>query len=268
MRSIAVTLLSVSLATLTSAFTKPVGDTPSGNPIYKPNLGDIVPKGQPYTITWGPTSTGTITLLLLRGPSENVVPLKPIAEGIPNTGSYIWTPDSSLEPDTTHYGIQLIQDSNGAYQYSTQFGIGGDAAVTTSTSSVTSTSSAYSTSSVYSTSSDVTIANVTTSATLISATTSELPLPTTTFFKYYNGSCHACPPHNQTTTYLNTETLVDVQPTASANATAPSSYPTQTQTQTTAPSTPIPATNAAGQTTIQFGSTAVVVAGLFVALMI
>lgn len=53
MRSVAVTFFSVSLATLASAFTKPVGDTPSGNPIYKPNLGDIVPKGQPYNITWG-----------------------------------------------------------------------------------------------------------------------------------------------------------------------------------------------------------------------
>ena len=65
-----------------------------------------------------------MSLLLLRGPSNNVVPLgAPIVVGIPNSGSFVWTPASSLEADTTHYGIQLIDDITGQYQYSTQFGI-------------------------------------------------------------------------------------------------------------------------------------------------
>jgi hypothetical protein len=52
-----------------------------------------------------------------------VVPLSTIVTGIPNSGSYSWTPSSGLEADVTHYGLQLIDDVTGQYQYSTQFGI-------------------------------------------------------------------------------------------------------------------------------------------------
>ena len=61
--------------------------------------------------------------MLLRGPSTNVVPLYSIVENIPNTGSYSWTPSTSLQADTTHYGIELIVDATGQFQYSPQFGI-------------------------------------------------------------------------------------------------------------------------------------------------
>ena len=50
----------------------------------------------------------------------------PLAEGIVNTGSFSWTPSADLEADTTHYGIQLIDDVDGHYQYSPQFGISKD----------------------------------------------------------------------------------------------------------------------------------------------
>ena len=64
-----------------------------------------------------------MSLVLLRGPSENVKPLSTIVEGIPNSGQYSWTPSTSLEDDVTHYGLQLIEDATGYFQYSTQFGI-------------------------------------------------------------------------------------------------------------------------------------------------
>lgn len=57
-----------------------------------------------------------MTLVLLRGPAENIEPLYPIVEQIPNQGTYAWTPTPDLEPDTTHYGIQLIVDADGSYQ--------------------------------------------------------------------------------------------------------------------------------------------------------
>jgi len=115
--------VSAVLAALASAVVTPVGTNPSGNSIIKPGLNEIVPAGKPYAITWDPTTAGPVTLLLLRGPSTNVKPLYPIAEHVPNTGSYEWTPSTSLEPDVTHYGIQLIDEKTGAFQYSTQFGI-------------------------------------------------------------------------------------------------------------------------------------------------
>jgi hypothetical protein len=88
----------------------------------------IVPACKAYTIKWTPTTPNAVSILLLRGPSTNVVPLgAPLAEGIANSGSFSWTPSASLEADTTHYGLQLIDDITGQYQYSTQFGISKDA---------------------------------------------------------------------------------------------------------------------------------------------
>lgn len=138
-------IVSAALIGLASAYTQPVGDTPSGNPIVKPSLGEVVPVGTPYTINWNPTTQGTVTLVLLRGPSTNVIPLYPIAEKVANTGSYVWTPSTSLEPDTTHYGIQLIVDATGQYQYTTQFGISNPSFGSSSSSSSSSSAAAPST---------------------------------------------------------------------------------------------------------------------------
>lgn len=140
-------LLAISASAL--AYTTPTTFNQTSNPIYKPNSGDIVPVGKPYEITWGPTESGTVTIVLLRGPSTNIVPLYAIAEKIKNTGSYTWTPKSDLEDDTTHYGLEIIIDSNGQYQYSTQFGIsnpGHKPVTTTSYKTVHSTTKTYSTS--------------------------------------------------------------------------------------------------------------------------
>ncbi|KAH7066266.1 Ser-Thr-rich glycosyl-phosphatidyl-inositol-anchored membrane family-domain-containing protein [Paraphoma chrysanthemicola] len=108
-------------AGLAAAQRTPVGE-PSGNPITRPLL-EVVPACKPFTITWQPTTPNAVSLVLLRGPSTNVVPLSTIVVGIPNSGSFVWTPASTLEPDVTRYGIQLIDDVTGQYQYSTQFGI-------------------------------------------------------------------------------------------------------------------------------------------------
>ena len=65
-------------------------------------------------------------MLLLKGPPTNVVKFGPsLAEGIANSGSLAWTPASDLEATTgpTGYGLQIIDDVTGQYQYSTQFGI-------------------------------------------------------------------------------------------------------------------------------------------------
>lgn len=137
-------LFTAGLAALTSAYHAPVGD-PSGNPIVKPSLNEIVPVGKPYAITWTPTTTGPVTILLLRGPSTNVVPIgAPIASSIDNTGTFEWTPPTTLEADTSHYGIQLIVDATGQFQYSTQFGISnpGYAAVSGSSSLIASVTAA------------------------------------------------------------------------------------------------------------------------------
>lgn len=112
------------LVALAAAHTDPdYTQKPTGNAISSPGLNEIVPEGKAYTIKWTPTTTGPISLVLLRGPSENVQPLKTLAEKIQNTGEFKWTPGSDLTPDTTHYGLLLVVEGTGQYQYSTQFGL-------------------------------------------------------------------------------------------------------------------------------------------------
>lgn len=126
----------------------PVGE-PAGNPITRP-LNEAVDAGETFTITWQPTTTNTVSLLLLKGPSNNVVPVgAPIAQGIANSGSFSWTVPAEFGPGlsaTTGYGIQLIDDVTGQYQYSTQFGINVEDYVSSSSAVPSSTDGGYSTS--------------------------------------------------------------------------------------------------------------------------
>ncbi|OQD75207.1 hypothetical protein PENDEC_c008G06102 [Penicillium decumbens] len=116
------------LAAFAAAYTQPdYSKSPSGNAIVSPGVNEQVPEGAPYTIKWEPTAGKKVSLVLLRGPSSNVKPLQTIAEEIPNSGSYKWTPSTSLDVDNTHYGILLVVEGTGQYQYSTQFGIAGPA---------------------------------------------------------------------------------------------------------------------------------------------
>jgi len=137
-------------ASLVSAVVTPVGD-PSGNPIAKPSLGEIVPAGTPYAITWSPTTVGPVTILLLRGPSNNVVPIETLVEGLDNTGTYMWTPSLSLEDDVSRYGLQLIVEATGQYQYSTQFGISNPGRVGSSSGSASATANVTSSANITST---------------------------------------------------------------------------------------------------------------------
>lgn len=70
-----------------------------------------------------PTTPGSISIVLLQGPSTNVLPIDCIVESVPNSGKFVWTPPTTLKADVTHYGIQIIVQGTGQYQYSTQFGI-------------------------------------------------------------------------------------------------------------------------------------------------
>ncbi|RAK99074.1 GPI anchored serine-threonine rich protein [Aspergillus ibericus CBS 121593] len=139
------------LAALATAYTTPdYSEDPSGNAIYTPSLDELVTAGSPFEITWDPTTTGQVSLVLLRGPSTNCVPIQTIVEDIDNTGKYSWTPSTSLEPDTSRYGILLVVEGTGQYQYSTQFGISNPyysssssvAAATTTTAAVSTASAA------------------------------------------------------------------------------------------------------------------------------
>lgn len=148
MRSFSILTVLSALAASVAAYTTPT-EGPVGNPIGSPLENEIVPVGKPYNIVWKPDTpnVGTVTLVLLRGPGTNVQPMYPIVEKAPNTGSFVWTPATDLESDTTHYALQLIEDASGRFQWGMQFGIdnpaipkggaGGDDEETTSTTTAT-----------------------------------------------------------------------------------------------------------------------------------
>ena len=83
-----------------------------------------------------PTTPGKVSIVLLRGPAENVIPIDCLADSIANTGSFSWSPSTALTPDVTHYGLQIIVTGTGQFQYSTQFGISNPEFVSSKSASV------------------------------------------------------------------------------------------------------------------------------------
>jgi len=155
------------LVAVVSAITDPVySEPPSGNPIALPGLGELVPVGIPYTITWTPTTPGKVSIILLRGPGENVVPIGTLADAVDNTGTYVWTPSTSLENDVTHYGLLIVVEGTGQYQYSTQFGIKNDGTPSSSSSGYASSAPASSSAS-YPSSSKASLVPISTYTTVI-----------------------------------------------------------------------------------------------------
>lgn len=163
-------LCAATFAGLTSAYTQPVGAQTSGNPTSHPGLAEQVAVGQPFTISWTPTTKGTVTILLLNGPSANIQVLYPIVEKTSNSGTYSWTPKTDLKADVTHYGIEIIDDATGAYQYSPQFGIKNAGSVssasTVSAPPTASTSATQATSTASDTTTAVAVSTATASASI------------------------------------------------------------------------------------------------------
>ncbi|KAI6945499.1 hypothetical protein KC341_g3 [Hortaea werneckii] len=166
------------LVPVTNAYTQPTGSPETnrasqGNAIYTPGSTSVVPAGSPYEITWDPTTSGTVTLVLLKGPSNNAVPQYAIVEGIDNSGSYTWTPSEDLSPTDgpTGYGIELIVDATGQYQYSTQFGISNDGYDADSKAKASSSASAASTTITMSTSSTSEMTSAISATSSVSETT-------------------------------------------------------------------------------------------------
>ncbi|KAI1907327.1 hypothetical protein LOZ61_006190 [Ophidiomyces ophidiicola] len=223
-------LVAVASALKEPDYSKP----PSGNPISRPGLQEQVQAGVSYTITWQPTSDGPVSLTLLRGPSQNIKPLSVIVESTANTGTFQWTPSLALEVDVTHYGLLIVDQKTGAYQWSTQFGIKGGATPPKSSISVSRTviepipsSSAPSSSAPVSYSTHFPVTTITTT---ICTSSASAPYPTGT------------------------------APASSAGPTAPTTY---RATPTPVPSSPPVFEGAAGRNTVGLGAALLAMAAVF-----
>ncbi|GIJ85933.1 hypothetical protein Asppvi_004804 [Aspergillus pseudoviridinutans] len=198
---------------------------PSGNAIVKPGLNEQVPAGKPYTIEWDPTTTGPISLVLLRGPSNNVLPIATLADNIPNSGSFSWTPSTSLEPDTTHYGLMLVVDGTGQYQYSTQFGISNPdyTGSSSNSSSTTTTATETKSSSVTGSSSKPSATGTTTATTTATSGSASANSTTTATTPATTSETSATTLVTQSTTNAPTSTVVVTVPNSTGGSSAVSS---------------------------------------------
>jgi hypothetical protein len=131
----------VSVVSAACEYPPPLTNQLPGNSVTRPDTLNPATRGVAGDIVWDATGLGdTVTLILLRGPGNNIQYLDTIVSGAPNTGAYSWTPSFSYEADTTHYGIMMINDADCKFQWSSQFGINAGDAPSTSSSVAPSTS--------------------------------------------------------------------------------------------------------------------------------
>jgi len=119
------------LATLAQAFTQPGAHT--WGPLLAPDTSSSVTQGKDFTVTWDPeshpTDGVTVSLVLCHGPGSNcVLSGSAIAEGLPaSQKSFDWKVPCDLAPGvqstSTGYGMLIIVDGTGEFQYSTQFSV-------------------------------------------------------------------------------------------------------------------------------------------------
>ncbi|KAI5778384.1 hypothetical protein EDC01DRAFT_731763 [Geopyxis carbonaria] len=91
-------------------------------------LGGTVDGSDTITIKWTPTTKGTISIHLLKGPQKNLVDLGPIVTGKENTGDFVWKVPDELEgaatmPKDDVYGLKVVDDLTGKFEYSPPFEI-------------------------------------------------------------------------------------------------------------------------------------------------
>jgi hypothetical protein len=107
------------------------------NPTTAPATGEVVPGCKPYTLKWNPVSAGTVSIEIISGATQGTqVPVGKIATGIPNTGSFVWTPEASLGANAfTGYKIYNDGSATGEFTYSVPFKIDASSCAVPTTSS-------------------------------------------------------------------------------------------------------------------------------------
>ncbi|KAF3923697.1 hypothetical protein ABW20_dc0102710 [Dactylellina cionopaga] len=132
------------LVSATLAYAQTTATTPSldANAITAPIRGDVITAGEPFTIKWTKPQGASVTLVLVDGPANSVVPVATIVASVPNSGAYTWSVPKNL-PASTTYAIRISYNNNPQdYNYSDRFVFESD--VTASSSAATSAASSSS----------------------------------------------------------------------------------------------------------------------------
>ncbi|CBF84879.1 hypothetical protein AN1449.2 [Aspergillus nidulans FGSC A4] len=143
-----------------------------------PKNGYSFTAGEATTLSWEPSTEGTVTLKLQHGEVLTSDSGTTIASSIPNSGSFTWSVPSDIE-DYSDYTIEIISDSDpDATNYLPRFSVEGAEEVTT-TSSTTSTETTTTTTTTETSSTTTETTLTTTTTTTTESTTSPTPTSTT-----------------------------------------------------------------------------------------
>ncbi|KFZ18444.1 hypothetical protein V501_01221 [Pseudogymnoascus sp. VKM F-4519 (FW-2642)] len=98
--------------------------------------------GKAFTITWSPTTTGAVSLVLVKGNPAALTTVSTIASSLDNSGSFNWTPDSSIAKGSD-YALKIVDDTDATIvNYTLQFPIDSAGAADSVVSSVVATTTA------------------------------------------------------------------------------------------------------------------------------
>ncbi|KAH0291530.1 hypothetical protein M436DRAFT_39998 [Aureobasidium namibiae CBS 147.97] len=135
-----------STQTLIALMASPLLALADGNTFTNSNYNGIT-AGKTFDLTWKPTTSGTVSIILRSGASNNLTPGVYVAQGLTNSGSYSWTVPSDITRGTD-YALEIVDDSNpndtSNTAYTPQFVIDSTNTVASSTSYISQASSAAS----------------------------------------------------------------------------------------------------------------------------
>ncbi|EED16053.1 GPI anchored protein, putative [Talaromyces stipitatus ATCC 10500] len=209
------------LATLSLSAAQ-TSSNPKENAFIVPSAGAQFTAGTTTTLTWNPTTSGTISLRLQWGATTVATDGVVIASAIKNTGSYEWDVPSNI-PKESDYFIRISSDADSSIvNYSARFDISGvsGSASTTTSASATSTSASSSSSSSTSSSSS----SSSSSSTKSSSTTSSSSSSTSTTL-VTSSSTAAVPSSTAASTTSASSTSAAASKTSATATTAPSIIP-------------------------------------------
>lgn len=170
-------------ATLVALLSAQLALAANPNPFNVPQGGWTATAGKPLDLSWQPTTSGTVTLVLRNGASNNLNKGVTIASGIANDGSYTWTPAATL-PRGSDYSIEIVDDADPTEtNYSPYFVL--NSSNTVQSTAATSSSSASSTSGTSSASS-----SSGTTSTKTNTSGSSSTMMTTSGSSSGSGKCH------------------------------------------------------------------------------
>ncbi|KAI4841091.1 hypothetical protein E4T44_07852 [Aureobasidium sp. EXF-8845] len=135
-----------STQTLIALMASPLLALADGNSFTNSNFNGIT-AGKTFDLTWKPTTSGTVSIILRSGASSNLTPGVYVAQGLTNSGSYTWNVPSDITRGTD-YALEIIDDSNPTSTtntaYTPQFFIESTNTVASSTSYIGQSASASS----------------------------------------------------------------------------------------------------------------------------